>query len=192
MDTQRFDDLTRGLIAGPSRRGLLRTFLGTVVAFTGATAVASPMVEARKRKRKKKKKKTCGSGETRCGNQCVDLQADPLNCGSCGNSCANRLLCVNDQCVDQCGGCLVGQVCDNTTCTCPAQACAQATDPTNDQFEQCFCNATVEGEQACFANIACSPLPPTCTTSSECGAGFACFAIGCGGQDRCTPLCALS
>lgn len=39
MDTNRFDALTRELIAGPSRRGLLQTFLGIVVAFAGGTSV---------------------------------------------------------------------------------------------------------------------------------------------------------
>jgi hypothetical protein len=59
MDIDHFDALTRGLFAGPSRRGLLRTFLGSGVAFAGITLVAPPVADAKKRKRKKKKCKNC-------------------------------------------------------------------------------------------------------------------------------------
>ena len=30
----------------------------------------------------------CLSGQTRCGDACVDLRTDPFNCGACGNRCA--------------------------------------------------------------------------------------------------------
>jgi hypothetical protein len=30
---------------------------------------------------------TCSSGQTLCGNDCVNLELDSLNCGACQNAC---------------------------------------------------------------------------------------------------------
>jgi hypothetical protein len=121
----------------------------------------------------------CPGGQTVCEDAC----------------CEAGLTCVDGQCEDLCPPeftCPLGQACVNGDCICPAAACAAATAPTDDQLEGCICAATVEGEQLCFASIVCNPQPPTCATSAECGAGFACFEFGCGGLDRCTPLCDVS
>jgi hypothetical protein len=216
MGAYRFDALLRGLAASPTRRGVGRTLAGlTLGGMLGQSGLNE--VEARKRKRKKKK---CRGGTKKCGKKCFDLQTDPLHCGSCGNRCddgkecrdgncscpqdetacdsaccGSGLSCVDDLCVELCtenDDCLIGQACDDGACTCPEAACAAAIDPTDDQFEECFCAETVEGEQACFANISCAAPPPTCTSSSECAFGTACIKFGCGGDDRCTTLCPLS
>jgi hypothetical protein len=64
MDTDRFDALTRGLITGSSRRGLLHTLLGSAVAIAGVAGVGSPGADAKKQKKKKKKKcKGCCRGD---------------------------------------------------------------------------------------------------------------------------------
>ncbi len=43
---------------------------------------------------------SCFIGNTRCGQQCVDLMTDPMNCGSCGRACGSTQQCVNSACVD--------------------------------------------------------------------------------------------
>ena len=40
----------------------------------------------------------CPSGQTKCGDQCVDTQTDANNCGSCGNACATGETCEGGQC----------------------------------------------------------------------------------------------
>lgn len=43
---------------------------------------------------------SCAPGYTQCGDHCVDLDADPDNCGSCGTSCPSGVTCS----VGECGG----------------------------------------------------------------------------------------
>lgn len=44
--------------------------------------------------------KGCGSGQTLCGNECVDLETDPRFCGECLTACSSEEVCVGGQCVD--------------------------------------------------------------------------------------------
>lgn len=82
----------------------------------------------------------CERGLVRCGDACVDLQADTSHCGACGVACAQDDICTNrvckvrgtycadagglgavcgglcvltDQSLDHCGGC--GVACDATS-----------------------------------------------------------------------------
>jgi hypothetical protein len=121
----------------------------------------------------------CPDGRTVCEEACCEAGLTCVD-GACEALCTPEIVCP------------IGQACVDGYCTCPSEACLAANDPTDDQFEGCFCAATVEGEQVCFANIACNSNPPTCTTSAECGAGFACFEASCGGFDKCIPLCDVS
>jgi hypothetical protein len=121
----------------------------------------------------------CPAGETICEEACCEAGLTCVN-GACEDLCPPQLVCP------------LGQACVDGDCTCPAAACLAATDPTNDEFEDCFCATTVEGEQLCFGNIACVPEPPACVSSVDCGAGFACLENSCGGVDRCLQLCDLS
>jgi hypothetical protein len=59
MDTVRFDALTRGLFADPSRRGMLRTLFGSVVAFAILGLSGLDVAMAKNKKKKKKKCKGC-------------------------------------------------------------------------------------------------------------------------------------
>jgi hypothetical protein len=43
---------------------------------------------------------SCAAGYTQCGAQCVKLDSDSDNCGSCGASCASGVLCT----LGECGG----------------------------------------------------------------------------------------
>jgi hypothetical protein len=52
-----------------------------------------------------------------CGNKCVDTMLDPLNCGSCTNTCMNGELCKGGACGCQPSGtaCGTGQSCCGST-----------------------------------------------------------------------------
>jgi hypothetical protein len=45
---------------------------------------------------------SCLPGLTRCGRACVDLGADPANCGSCGTVCTAERSCINGSCLGSC------------------------------------------------------------------------------------------
>lgn len=40
----------------------------------------------------------CPAGESACGDSCVDIFTDPMNCGGCGNLCAAGELCIQGAC----------------------------------------------------------------------------------------------
>jgi hypothetical protein len=44
----------------------------------------------------------CPSGETRCGDVCVDFQTDVAHCGGCSNTCPTGQLCQMGNCVSTC------------------------------------------------------------------------------------------
>jgi Stigma-specific protein, Stig1 len=52
---------------------------------------------------------TAGGAVTCCGGFCVDISADPANCGSCGNSCSSGQFCDGTGC-DQA---IIANVCHN-------------------------------------------------------------------------------
>jgi hypothetical protein len=95
----------------------------------------------------------CPTGQTRCGDRCVNLQINENNCGRCGKRCAAGQECVNGMCESgggcpdgrpPCGGaptcCLPGETCLNGTC---ANFCTEEL--------SCCCNCnyrhTTTGEQ---------------------------------------------
>ena len=80
MDDQRFDQLTRSLAAGTTRRRVIKGLGGGLVA--GVVALVSGGgTEAA----------ACQRPKTRCGKgrnaQCIDTSTDPNNCGGCGIAC---------------------------------------------------------------------------------------------------------
>lgn len=88
---------------------------------------------------------TCKNGKcvckpplTTCGKQCVDIkcvdiQKDPNNCGSCGNSCGAGGVCAGGKCITCTGAneilCSGGVCCDTTThrCSTYGTACVPIT-----------------------------------------------------------------
>jgi len=41
----------------------------------------------------------CSNGQTSCNGRCVDTNSDTSNCGSCGNACASRQMCLLGMCL---------------------------------------------------------------------------------------------
>src|SRR5688572_1830554 len=128
-----FDNLTRAVASGVSRRSAIRALFGG-----GAAAVAGVGSAGAKGAGGKptKAKPDCCPAEypTLCGRTCSDLQADPLNCGGCGAVCASG-VCTNGTCAPvveptcsdgiknrdesdiDCGGVYCPECADGKTCT---------------------------------------------------------------------------
>ena len=67
----------------------------------------------------------CPVGSTLCGSQCMNLQTDPLNCGTCGKACSASTTCSG-------GACVAKPTCDQTA------------------FNQCMATANAN-DAACLA-----------------------------------------
>jgi hypothetical protein len=59
---------------------------------------------------------SCNAGYGKCGNECVNLQADGHNCGRCGNVCAAGTTCKAGVCQSPCPACPSGTHCSGTSC----------------------------------------------------------------------------
>jgi hypothetical protein len=97
MDHQQFDDLTRSLVSGISRRGILTGFAGGV--FAASPLAISGEADAKKNKKKKKKRSalakscaaTCGPGCTTC----YERPDGTLFCGGVASADCNK-PCITD------------------------------------------------------------------------------------------------
>jgi hypothetical protein len=183
MDGARFDRLTQQLGHGLNRRrfGALLAALGVG---GGLGAASSTKLKAKKKGKKKKKAPTCPAGTVLCGGACVDTQADPANCGSCGNRCGNNQTCVGGQCrgggcvdtqsnAQHCGGC--GNACQGAlTCISGQCGCAAGTkcgnQCVNTQTDDANCGSCGNG---CTSGKRCQGGQcvdqPECTSQAQCG-----------------------
>jgi hypothetical protein len=71
---------------------------------------------------------TCADGLSCCGEACVNLNNDVLNCGECGNACTAPNTCIQGECKDPCPpdfGCdsAEGKVCCGLQCCDPGLIC---------------------------------------------------------------------
>jgi len=55
---------------------------------------------------------SCAADENSCGGVCANLTTDSDNCGACGHSCGDGLVCSQSQCVEPCPG--AGTSCDGS------------------------------------------------------------------------------
>jgi hypothetical protein len=129
----------------------------------------------------------CPTGLTSCSGSCVDLQADPANCGGCKTMCGNGQVCGAGACLQTCGGgsaicgdacadligdpnncggcnvkCLSGQVCNDGGC---ALSCQPG-------FDKCANDA---GQPTCIDPQAndynCNGCGNVCGPGTRCEAG---------------------
>jgi hypothetical protein len=125
----------------------------------------------------------CENGLTRCGDRCVDLQADLNHCGSCSNECnlANAVSkCANGACAIQ--SCDTGYMdCDGK----PANGCEVNTN--NDANHCGSCNVPCLLGQ-CSNSVCCIPLGNAgCTTTHNC-----CFGECSTSGPRASTCCLLT
>lgn len=121
MDDHRFDDLTRALGAGLTRRGTLRSVLGGLAAVSGVTVLAEVSAKPGKGKRAVFIETICPGdpctpGGTPChypegqtGPPCVcaPSEQDPKvgTCVLCSDSCEGKKCGEYNECGEVCGGC---------------------------------------------------------------------------------------
>lgn len=170
MDGSAFDRFTRTLTTAGSRRRALGGMLAGTLGLLGAGAENAaakkkkPCPPCKKRKKGKCKGTVpdgtacsggvcqsgtcvvCPSGETRCGNACVNLVTDPAHCGRCGRTCPSG-------------------VCENGTCTCDGPVSILCPDG-------CFCTPRETGGFACSGSTDIRPCTSsTCPLGEVCRAG---------------------
>lgn len=185
MDQNRFDALTRSLIAAASRRTILGITLGGVLGLLGPGRDAAAAKKRRCRPKcgvcqrcQKGKCHQTKSGKKRCKRGKCQPRADGTECGG---PC---LACLGGVCTAKTGtACGAGTEClSNGSCarTCTVDAeCGPG----------CFCSSnSLDGQRHC--------IPPTyscdlgsCTTAADCAPGQHCQFSDCGLPARCVPLC---
>jgi hypothetical protein len=139
VDEHRFDDFTRFLGTGHSRRVVLRVLAGGALAgaltrLRGGGGAKPPDGTCQPKPGGKCSDAIpccngfcdtgqcpCATGKTLCHGQCVTtstFDSDLQNCGACGNACPQGLACRNGQCVgDSQGDCDEGLVMCGGFCT---------------------------------------------------------------------------
>jgi len=111
----------------------------------------------------------CGMARNCCTDHCVNLQNDPLNCGTCGKQCGAGTYCTGGQCVTPpcqttCSG---GSTCCDATCCTAGQLCC---DPQGPLDRGPVCTTPVNGTcpMGCAPLCVCaSPDTPIATPEGE-------------------------
>jgi hypothetical protein len=190
MDGQRFDEITRALVVGTSRRTVLRR-LGAGIAGIGLAVVGRGLTAApnecavlcadqpgARGAQCRQTCKRCGGGpaatcfdDSTASFTCVDILSDPNNCGACANACQGAPICANGVC----GAC-------NNPGTCAVGFPSCGMDP------NCACLETSSGTGFCFTrgNAGCRNACPN--GQSDCQPGELCFVNTCCGGPTCIAL----
>lgn len=72
----------------------------------------------------------CGPARECCDGTCVNLQNDPLNCGTCGRRCSAEPYCGDGECgIPACFTTCTSGTCCGTSCCSEAEICCQAQAP---------------------------------------------------------------
>jgi len=114
----------------------------------------------------------CAPTRTECGNppQCVNLQTDNANCGTCGNTCTSTQTCQGGQCVNN--ACPAGQT------ECPAGS-GHCVDTQTDEANCGACGNACAAGQTCEGGVCtgggtCSGTEDPCSSKADCCPGLQC------------------
>lgn len=139
---------------------------------------------------------TCDTGYTACGASCMQLDADPMHCGSCTIACGSGGTCVSGTCE---GG-LYGACTGDADCSAiSGGVClgngASASPPTAAAgMPRGLCSMACARDADCGAGGACVAVAgghycaPACTHGSDCREGYNCRPVV-GGAHACLPVC---
>lgn len=139
----------------------------------------------------------CATGQTVCGDVCVDLKTDAANCGTCGTKCKKKGTCVAGTCSDSAE--------QGVTCPAGQVNCGGKCVNLNNDQENCGACGTACGAQDCVNGVCggtcpadrpddCGDCVNTQTDPAHCGGcGVACAAgetcvagvCGAGGPAAC-------
>jgi hypothetical protein len=144
---------------------------------------------------------TCDPPMTDCAGNCVDITADPANCGGCGKKCTGNEVCSNGQCNPPCpsgqryckgeagAGSCVTTTSDDANCggcgkVCPAgQFCANGA----------CSNGCGQGQTRCTPEAGAAYCASLKTDQANCGAcGATCGAAQVCAGGTCASTCAAS
>ena len=118
----------------------------------------------------------CGTGLTRCGDECVDRLTDVDHCGTCSFRCYGGQRCATGEC-DWGTGLNPGPCLPNEV-DCPTLGCV---DLESNPFACGRCGTTCGRGDICLGG-AC--LPPECVAPETYCAGYGCVDLG-SNQDNC-------
>lgn len=178
MDGHQFDEITRALATGTSRRVVLRR-LGAGLAGLGLAVGGRQTSRAVKGGGGGKPQGRCAEGFTNCRGTCVDLLGDSDNCGACATACPDATVCVGGACV-----------CPTVGETYCSGACV---DTQSDPLNCGGCGVVCTGEPTCFEGACVGEPGDPCTSSDACGSDLICCRDVCCPSDRCSAglLCFL-
>ena len=148
----------------------------------------------------------CKGSAVVCGDSCVQLKSDNLNCGVCGTACAAGKVCSAGACAETCAA---------GATACPAVAPTYCADVTTDESNCGTCGTACTTGQACTAGVCslvcaggttkcgsscvtttsdptnCGACGTVCTSGQVCSAG-ACSLTCAGGTTKCGSSCVVT
>jgi Cys-rich repeat protein len=175
-----FDDLSKALASGVSRRHALKLMGGAM-----GGGIAAVMQLGRASAAPDQCQVFCGK---------TSFTSGPAH-AACVQACHKCNADLNRLCFSPTGTtcCASGQLCLNGTCTSATPCVSGGTGcatfcGTGASGQICGCVTTAEGSAACVQEI-CTFV--SCTASSDCPSGQVCFTEGCCGPGGyCIPTCA--
>jgi hypothetical protein len=181
MDAERFDTLTRSLVAASTRRRFLRG-VSSVFGAGVPLALAGTAVARKKRKRKRSHAPRCPLGRIACNGHCG--MAEGASCDGHGACCSN--FCIFGRCSLTCMGKPCTQdadCCANVPCfaTALGSTCGGCLGPAR--------GGCGDGARCCYSecdNGVCgSRVGERCVTELDCSGGEPCVGRKCACPTQC-------